>query len=276
MSTEDHAVIGAALSVHHPNSFFYYFRPMVALPFWCLHHGQAFLFGACDSSCPPAFVWATIFPGSLGRDLLIPLPLYPASLFPVALRQHACLERVPVLESCPKFSCFGEHLDKGLSFAKILPVRFDGSGMDGVMLTAGAVDLMVVFVLEFGSQRACLWESLCLPFLSKPGLTSWISCTNFRCLALVSDELTVNSGLDLGISADCRRKVPYDLLELSLIIGRTDVDLVFVSANRSLSFFVDSTSVPFLAFCSWHLHMIDPIFIVLGQLVYCFSTTKCR
>ena len=85
----------------------------------------------------------------------------------------------------------------------------------------------------------------------------------------------MNSGLDLGISADCRRKVPYDLLELSLIIGRTDVDLVFVSANRSLSFFVDSTSVPFLAFCSWHLHMIDPIFIVLGQLVYIFSTTKC-
>jgi hypothetical protein len=80
----------------------------------------------------------------------------------------------------------------------------------------------------------------------------------------------VSSGLALGISADCRRKVPYDLLGLSLIIGRTDVDLVFVSANRSLSFFVDSTSVPFLAFCSCRLHMIDPIFIVLGQLVYCF------
>lgn len=59
-------------------------------------------------------------------------------------------------ESCPKFSCFGEHLDKCLSFAKILPVRFDGSGMDGVMLAAGAVDLMVVFVLEFSSKRACL------------------------------------------------------------------------------------------------------------------------
>jgi hypothetical protein len=115
-------------------------------------------------------------------------------------------------------------------------------------------------------------------------LNRGISAVNYQCFSatncgpassvfsttMLYDELTVSSGLALGISADCRRKVPYDLLGLSLIIGRTDVDLVFVSANRSLSFFVDSTSVPFLAFCSWRLHMIDPIFIVLGQIVYCF------
>ena len=57
---------------------------------------------------------------------------------------------------------------------------------------------------------------------------------------------------------------------MSSIVGRTDVDLVFPSANRSLSFFVDSTSVPFLTFCSWRLRVIYSIFIVLGLLVHCF------
>jgi hypothetical protein len=63
--------------------------------------------------------------------------------------------------------------------------------------------------------------------------------------------------------------VPKDSDCLRLLVELTSIWVLHLRIGLCVSLWI-RFQCPFLAFCSWRLHVIDPIFIVLDQLVYCF------